>query len=126
MGMVSGGLEAVSGESRSAASSQKWLERPVEKLCNANTYYEEEDDPDLATYLWDRKAQRPKNDQMRVVPKRAAAAASQRIPAPSQQRHRALLTQVMEMGFDEIAAKCALTAAGWNTVEEALAALFGS
>jgi len=123
--MVSGGLAAVS-DSRNAASSQKWLERPVEKLSNANTYYEEEDDPDLAAYLWDRKAQRPKNDQMRVVPKRAAAAASQRIPAPSQQRQRALLTQVMEMGFDETSAAHALTATGWNTVEEALAAMCGS
>jgi len=124
--MVSGGLEAVSGESRNAASSQKWLERPVEKLCNANTYYEEEEDPDLAAYLWDRKAQRPKNDQMRVVPKRAAAAASQRIPASSQQRQRALLTQVMEMGFDETSAKRALEATGWNTVEEALATMYGN
>lgn len=124
--MVSGGLAAVSGDSRNAASSQKWLERPVEKLSSANAYYEEEDDPDLAAYLWDRKAQRPKNDQMRVVPKRAAAAASQRIPAPSQQRQRALLTQVMEMGFDENSAKRALTETGWNTVEEALAALCGS
>jgi len=124
--MVSGGLSAVSGDSRNAASSQKWLERPVEKLSSTSAYYEEEDDPDLAAYLWDRKAQRPKNDQMRVVPKKAAAAASQRLPAPSQQRQRALLTQVMEMGVDEASAKRALTATGWNSVEEALAAMYGN
>mmetsp|Transcript_135195 Transcript_135195/g.269735 ORF Transcript_135195/g.269735 Transcript_135195/m.269735 type:complete len:357 (+) Transcript_135195:1101-2171(+) len=124
--MLSGALAAVSSDSRSAASSTKWLERPVERLSDTNAYYEEEDDPELASYLWDRKAQRPKNDQTRIVPKRAAATASQRLPVPSQQRQRALLAQVMEMGFDETSAKRALTATGWNSVEEALAAICGN
>lgn len=133
--MLNGGIP-VAQDSSNAASSQKWMERPVEKLV-PNARYEEEDDPEMAQYLWDRKAQRPKNDA-RVAPKQAAApppsafagpplsaGPAARVQPPNANRQRALLSQVMEMGFDEPSAKRALASTGWAGVEQALGALFG-
>merc|ERR1712125_129554 len=122
--MVAGGLVASRGDSGNAATSAKWLERPVEKLSLSAAHYEEEEDPELARYIWDRKAQRPRNDNARAVPSKqppvpAHPAASQRVPPPPPQRQRALLNQVMEMGFDEPSAKRALSTTGWVGVEEA-------
>merc|ERR1719499_1902961 len=81
--------------SANAASSQKWAERPVEKLSATAAYYEEEEDPELACYLWDRKAQRPKNDHVRAAPKMqpAPVVTQQRVPPPPPQRQRVLLNQ---------------------------------
>jgi len=120
----------VGGESGNAASGYKWAERPVEKVASTAAYYEEEEDPELACYLWDRKVQRPKNDAVRAAPKPSAAplqlAGARPPPPPPLQRQRALLTQVMEMGFDEPSSKRALTSTGWAGVEEALTLLLGS
>jgi len=110
-----------------AASSAKWAERPVEKLSASAAYYEEEEDPELARYIWDRKAQKPRNEQARAAPKamQAAQAPPLRSSAPTPQRQRQMLQQVMDMGFDELAAKRALASTGWSSVELAMATLFG-
>lgn len=116
-----------------AASSAKWAERPVERLTEVT--YEEEEDPELAKYIWDRKAQRPKNATGRPVSKAVPQAPPQmgvlagpppRAAAPpNAQRQRQLLVQVMEMGFDEPSAKRALMSTGW-AVEAAVSHLLGA
>jgi len=127
--MLNGGLAMVSSDYGSAATGYKWAVRPVERLASGG-YYEEEEDPELARYLWDRKVQRPKNDLVRAVPRLSAPpiqlVASRPPPQPPVQRQRALLFQVMEMGFDEPSSKRALTSTGWAGVEEALTLLLGS
>mmetsp|Transcript_71953 Transcript_71953/g.127160 ORF Transcript_71953/g.127160 Transcript_71953/m.127160 type:complete len:809 (+) Transcript_71953:30-2456(+) len=113
-----------SGNAQSMAAL-KWMDRPVEKV---QSYYEEEDDPDLQRYLWDRRSQQPRNNEVRAAPKQAmvsvATAVSKAAPAPHKQR--AMLTQVMDMGFDEFTAKRALSSTGWGGVEEALSVLLGN
>ncbi|CAJ1436379.1 unnamed protein product [Effrenium voratum] len=99
------------GQSSIAA---KYAERPVEKL-PAKPYYEEEEDPDLQCYIWDSRAQQPR----RPVEK-------PQIRAPPPQKQRQLLSQVMEMGFDEASAKGALASTGWASVQDAVSALLGA
>eukprot|EP00930_Biecheleria_cincta_P069869 TRINITY_DN5754_c0_g3_i1.p1 TRINITY_DN5754_c0_g3~~TRINITY_DN5754_c0_g3_i1.p1 ORF type:complete len:940 (+),score=281.70 TRINITY_DN5754_c0_g3_i1:35-2821(+) len=114
-----------------AAASLKWMDRPVERIQPATAYYEEEEDPDLQCYLWDRQAQQPK---VRAAPKQhpvgGMAASAPRGGggggAPAPQKQRAMLSQVMDMGFDEPSAKRALTSTGWAGVEEAVTLLLGS
>merc|ERR550525_530332 len=126
--VLSGGL-ATGLSSGNAASSQKWVERPVEKLSLSTAHYEEEEDPEMACYLWDRRSQRPKNDHVRAAPapQRAApppqlggprpgggapagagSGGGRALPPPPKYRQQALLGKVMEMGFDEPSAKRAL------------------
>lgn len=114
------------GNSENAATSQKWLERPVEKL--ATSQVEEDIDPELACYVWDRKAQRPKAAVGRPAPAAAQAAppaTRAAAAAPPVQRQRFLLTKVVEMGFDEPTARQALASTGWAGVEEAVLAIIG-
>lgn len=114
-----------------AAASLKWMDRPVERIQPATAYYEEEEDPDLQCYLWDRRAQQPK---VRAAPKQhpigGVAASAPRGGggggAPAPQKQRAMLSQVMDMGFDEPSAKRALTSTGWAGVEDAVTLLLGS
>jgi len=112
-----------------SATGLKWAERPVEKIVPGAAYYEEEEDPELACYLWDRKAQRPKKEQARpsAPPSMESAPplSAARVSAPAPQRQRVLLSKVMEMGFDEQRARRALTETGWAGVEEALMRLLG-
>jgi hypothetical protein len=114
-----------------SATSGKWfVDRPVEKVIPASMMrYEEELDPEMACYLWDRKTQAPRGG-----PTRAAAAPAPVPPAigfgppprasaaPNSQRQRQLIGQVMEMGFDEQHARRALPRTGWN-VEDAVVLL---
>ncbi|CAK0806747.1 unnamed protein product [Prorocentrum cordatum] len=124
--MLNGGLPAAYS-SANAASSAKWAERPVEKITPQR--YEEEEDPDMARYLW--KNRQPASAATlasgRAVPAAARQATAARAPAagpalppPSRQRQQALLNKVMEMGFDEPTAKRALNSTGWAGVENAL------
>jgi hypothetical protein len=54
-GLVVGDLQS------NAASGPRWAERPVERLAYRTCAVEaEEDDPDLACYLWNRQLNRPK------------------------------------------------------------------
>lgn len=130
---LAGGLLASGG---SENASVKWAQRPVEKLAPAGTVvYEEEQDPELACYLWDRKAQRPKaRGPAAAVPAAAApppvaassgGGAGTRAPAPPPQRQRLLLQKIMDMGFDEPSARRALISTGWAGVEEAVAVILG-
>lgn len=115
-----------------SATGAKWAERPVEKV-QTGQVYEEEHDPELAKYLWDRKAQAPKNNMgsgARAAPKAPgagpkAAQAQRAPPPPPPQRQRQLLMKVMEMGFDESSARRALTQVGWTGVEDAVSVLLG-
>lgn len=119
-------IPTLSYSNDNAATSAKWMERPVERI--VPTYYEEEDDPELAQYLWDRRSQRSKAPSAAAVAKPksfASAATVSRAPPPNPARQRQLLTQVMEMGFDEPSAKRALAQSGWASVEGALAMLLG-
>jgi len=64
--MFSRGL-VVEHNCRNAASSARWAERPVERLSSgtaAQTW--EEEDPELACYIWDRRSERPKLDRRQV------------------------------------------------------------
>eukprot|EP00929_Paragymnodinium_shiwhaense_P076556 TRINITY_DN39388_c0_g1_i1.p1 TRINITY_DN39388_c0_g1~~TRINITY_DN39388_c0_g1_i1.p1 ORF type:complete len:1092 (+),score=366.90 TRINITY_DN39388_c0_g1_i1:155-3430(+) len=128
----------ITGES--AASGRKWgvagLERPVEKVIPASQLaYEEEMDPELACYLWDRRSDAPRGG-----PRRSGASAptqgpppatfgpaltAARATPPNAQRQRQLLGKVMEMGFDEQSARRALVQSGWSGVEDALGVLLG-
>lgn len=117
-----------------SATGPKWAERPVEKVLTGQAgYYEEEEDPELAKYLWDRKKAAPKNDMAsgaRASPKAPgagpkAAQAQRSPPPPPPQRQRQLLMKVMEMGFDESSARRALTTVGWSGVEDAVGVLLG-
>lgn len=130
--MMAGGLAARGGlATNSASSSVMWSERPVEKVLPASQVRtEEEEDPELACYLWDRKAQRPKARATPTSQPTAPASTKGKgkggfvTPQPSPQRQRELLRQVMDMGFDETRAQRALASTGWVGVEEAVAALF--
>jgi len=114
-----------------SASGPKWAERPVEKVQPG--YYEEEEDPELAKYIWDRKRAAPKNDMASAARGSAkasgagpkAAQAQRSLPPPPPQRQRQLLMKVMEMGFDESSARRALTSVGWSGVEDAVSVLLG-
>jgi len=117
-----------------SASGPKWAERSVEKVLTGQAaHYEEEEDPELAKYLWDRKKAAPKSDMASgartagkpqgVGPK--AAQARQNPPPPPPQRQRQLLMKVMDMGFDESSARRALTTVGWSGVEDAVPLLLG-
>jgi len=127
-GMLNGGLEATSA-SFNAASSAKWVERPVEKIDFTQTY-EEEEDPELACYIWDRKAQRPKKDQRGIgsapgpnfsdAPPLSAARPAARAPTAAPARQRFLLSKVVELGFDEQQAKRALAQSNWVGLQEAV------
>lgn len=126
-GMLNGGLEATSS-SLNAATSAKWVERPVEKIDFTQTY-EEEEDPELACYIWDRKAQRPKKDQRAApaqgpnfsdAPPLSAARPAARAPTAAPARQRFLLSKVVELGFDEQQAKRALAQTNWVGLEEAV------
>jgi len=128
------GAPAVSrtGFSDNAASGPKWAERPVEKLSASAAYYEEEEDPELAKYIWDRKAQKPRNDAARAAPKPMQARVQVpvampplRAAPPNPQKQRQMLVQVMDMGFDEPTAKRALSSSGWGSVEDAIQMLLG-
>lgn len=120
--MVGRGLAAIN-DSSNAASSQKWTERPVEIITKQK--YEEEEDPELQKYIWDRNAQRPKNDQ-RVYPKAAQVQRkAEPTPAPTPMQQKQLVQQIMAMGFDEPSAKRALNASNWAGVEQAIAMLLG-
>jgi len=123
--MYSHGM-AISADNDNAASSRKWAERPVEKLVPVSRQ-EEEDDPELACYLWDRRAQKPLRDQARRAPApvQAPPVYAKSSPAPNAMKQRHLLTKVCEMGFDEHSAKRALMQTGWAGVEEALGLLLG-
>jgi len=130
--MMGGGL-AANLSNRNAASSAKWAERPVERLAPASQVrYEEEEDPEMACYLWDRNAQKPKRDQRpaQAPPRQGAAfgpalGKSSQPPPPPPQRQKQLLTKVCDMGFDEPTARRALVATGWAGVEEAVGMLLG-
>lgn len=119
--VLQGGL-AVTVDNNNSASSKKWTERPVEKLVPEQTWYEEEEDPDMACYLWDRKAQRPKQSALEL---QVQTSTQQKGSAPNPQRQKVLLGKVMEMGFDEPTARRALVSTGWVGVEQAVTALLG-
>eukprot|EP00933_Yihiella_yeosuensis_P034937 TRINITY_DN28432_c0_g1_i1.p1 TRINITY_DN28432_c0_g1~~TRINITY_DN28432_c0_g1_i1.p1 ORF type:complete len:1035 (+),score=304.28 TRINITY_DN28432_c0_g1_i1:80-3184(+) len=110
-----------------AATSAKWQERPVERI-QPGGYYEEEEDPDMQCYLWDRRSAQPRNNQLRITPKVQAAPPilSVQKAAPSLQRQKQMLKQVMDMGFDEPSAKRALTSTGWTGVQEAISVILGA
>lgn len=119
--------------SDNAATSAKWAERPVERLSATQQHYEEEEDPELAQYIWNRRSQRPVDGSTRAAPKPMQArvqapmvvARQPAAPPPPPQRQRQMLQQVMDMGFDEPSAKRALSSTGWMSVEEAIGMLFG-
>jgi len=111
------------GHAQSLAA-MKWMDRPVERV----SHYEEEDDPDLQRYLWDRRSQQPRNNEVRISPKQPMVSVANTVSkaAPAPHKQKAMLLQVMDMGFDEFNAKRALTSTGWGGVEEALSVLLGS
>lgn len=53
----------VGGSCKSACSASRWAERPVERLDIKSGKAEEEDDPELACYLWNRQTNRSKADR---------------------------------------------------------------
>jgi hypothetical protein len=119
--------------SENAATSAKWAvaDRPVEKVV-ANAYYEEEEDPELAQYLWDRKSNAPKAGGARRKAAQAPPSmmdapplSAARTTAPKPQQQRFLLGKVVELGFDEQAARRALNATGWVGLQEAVDVLLG-
>eukprot|EP00931_Biecheleriopsis_adriatica_P035023 TRINITY_DN20188_c0_g1_i1.p1 TRINITY_DN20188_c0_g1~~TRINITY_DN20188_c0_g1_i1.p1 ORF type:complete len:879 (-),score=199.82 TRINITY_DN20188_c0_g1_i1:55-2691(-) len=105
-----------------------WMDKPVERI-SSGAYYEEEDDPELQKYLWNRNTQQPRQRAAPPVQVKASgrvAAVQKAAPqAPPPHRQRALLSQVMDMGFDEQNAKRALASSGWAGVEQAVAVLLG-
>merc|ERR1712107_836671 len=61
--MLVAGLVVDKGNSSNAASGPRWAERPVERLNLGNTsraWEDEEHDPTLACYLWNRQLNRPR------------------------------------------------------------------
>lgn len=53
-------------DNKSAASSEMCVGWLVEKLVPGQTRHEEEGDPDTGCYLWERKAQRPKQSALEL------------------------------------------------------------
>jgi hypothetical protein len=61
--MLSAGLVVAQGPSANAASGPKWAERPVEKLVPGRSWEAEDEDPELACYMWSSQLNRPKIDR---------------------------------------------------------------
>jgi len=114
--VTNGGLQYAAS---TGSASLRYMERPVEKL-PAKAYYEEEEDPELQCYIWDRRTQQPRQRGIQFA---TGPTAPKAVPP---QRQRSLLNQVMEMGFDEAAANRALTKTGWAGVQEAMNVLLGA
>eukprot|EP00746_Dinoflagellata_sp_MGD_P123971 gnl/MRDRNA2_/MRDRNA2_58572_c0_seq1.p1 gnl/MRDRNA2_/MRDRNA2_58572_c0~~gnl/MRDRNA2_/MRDRNA2_58572_c0_seq1.p1 ORF type:complete len:774 (+),score=183.45 gnl/MRDRNA2_/MRDRNA2_58572_c0_seq1:52-2322(+) len=117
--------ERVVINSANAATSEKWKERPVEKVL-VGMRYEEEEDPELAKYIWNPRTQKPLVSQGRPQPKaRAATRPAGSMPTTNSQRQNdGMVKQVVEMGFDVASAQRALAATKWVSVDAALNALF--
>jgi hypothetical protein len=108
-----------------AATSEKWKERPVEKVL-VGTRYEEEEDPELARYIWNPRTQKPLLSQGRPQPKaRVATRPARSMPTTnSQSQQDSMVKQVVEMGFDAASAQRVLAVTKWVSVDVALNALF--
>lgn len=114
--VTNGGLQYAAS---TGSASLRYMERPVEKL-PAKAYYEEEEDPELQCYIWDRRTQQPRQRGIQFA---TGPTAPKAVPP---QRQRSLLNQVIEMGFDEATANRALTKTGWVGVQEAMNVLLGA
>lgn len=124
--ILNGGL-VVDMSGRNSASNGRWAERPVQRMDASMRYEEEEEeDPDLQCYLWNRREQRPKMER-RPFPAAQHVTPSQRsvVALPPAGRQRNLVGKVVEMGFDEASARHALAATGWG-VEAAVASLLSA
>lgn len=83
----------------------------------------DDEDPELAHYLWSRERQ---GSVAGAALATALPVSSARGKPPKPGRQRALVAHVAEMGFGEAEARRALAATGWAGVEEAVAALLDS
>jgi len=110
--------------SENSATSLKWKERPVEKI-QVGVRYEDEEDPELARYIWNPTTQRPLLSQGRPQPKAKAAIrpVGSLLTTNSQRQRQSMVNQVVEMGFDPPSAQRALAATNWASVDVALNAL---
>jgi len=109
-----------------SATSAKWKERPVEKV-QVGARYEEEEDPELARYIWNAKTQKPLLSQGRPRPQaKVVTRPAGSVPIIDSQRQKeSMVKQVIEMGFDAASAQRALAASKWASVDVALNALLG-
>jgi len=89
----------------------------------------DDEDPELARYLWNRESQGPLLERGRAgrvhqqqQQQQQSAPVALRVKL-SPQKQRILIAQVMEMGFDEKSARDALKKTGWSSMEDAVALL---